>query len=84
MRFSEVLIHKDSAPGILISQIDSYVGFTVLNIEGKQLGTILEVGGTKHQTYLRTSTTIIPNVPNIVVEVKKDAKTVVVDWSDSW
>ena len=62
LRFSEVLIHKDSVPGILISQIDSYVGFIVLNIEGKQLGTILEVGGTKYQTYLRTSTTIIPNV----------------------
>ena len=84
LRFSEVLIHKDSIPGVLISQIESYVGFIVLNIEGKQLGTILEVGGTKHQTYLRTSTTIIPNVSDIVVEVKKDSKTVVVDWSDSW
>ncbi len=84
LRFSEVLIHKDSVPGILISQIESYVGFIVLNIEGKQLGTILEIGGTKHQTYLRTSTTIIPNVSDIVVEVNKDSKTVVVDWSDSW
>ena len=56
----------------------------MLNIEGKQLGTILEVGGTKYQSFLRTATTIIPNVPNIVVEVKKDARTVVVDWSDSW
>ena len=84
LRFSEVLVHKDSAPGIFISQIDSYVGFIVLNIEGKRLGTILEVGGTKHQSYLKTSATIIPNVSNIVVEVKKDAKTVLVDWSDSW
>ena len=84
LRFSEVLIHKESVPGILISQIDSYVGFIVLNIEGKQLGTILEVGGTKYQTYFKTSTTIIPNVPDIVIEVKKDSKTVVVDWSDSW
>ncbi len=84
MRFSEVLIHKESVPGVLISQIDSYVGFMVLNVEGKQLGTILEVGGTKYQTYFKTSTTIIPNVPSIVIEVKKDSKTVVVDWSDSW
>ena len=84
LRFSEVLIHKESAPGMLMSQIDSYVGFMVLNVEGKQLGTILEVGGTKYQSYFRTSTTIIPNVPNIVIEVKKDSKTVVVDWSDSW
>ena len=84
LRFSEVLIHKESVPGILISQIDSYVGFMVLNIEGKQLGTILEVGGTKYQTYFKTSTTIIPNVSDIVIEVKKDSKTVVVDWSDSW
>ena len=84
LRFSEVLIHRESVPGILMSQIDSYVGFMVLNIEGKQLGTILEVGGTKYQTYFKTSTTIIPNVPNIVIEVKKDSKTVIVDWSDSW
>ena len=84
LRFSEVLIHKESGPGMLISQIDSYVGFIVLNIEGKQLGTILEIGGTKFQTYLRTSATIIPNVSDIVVEVKKDSKTVVVNWSDSW
>ena len=84
LRFSEVLIHKNSVPGILISKIESYVGFIVLNIEGKQLGTILEIGGTEHQTYLKTSTTIIPNVSDIVVEVKKDSKTVVVDWSDSW
>ena len=84
LRFSEVLIHRESVPGILMSQIDSYVGFMVLNIEGKQLGTILEVGGTKYQTYFKTSTTIIPNVPDIVIEVKKDFKTVVVDWSDSW
>ena len=84
LRFSEVLVHKNSIPGVLISQIGSYVGFIVLNIEGKQLGTILEIGGTKYQTYLRTSTTIIPNVSDIVVEVKKDLKTVVVDWSDSW
>ena len=84
LRFSEVLIHKDSLPGILISQIESYVGFIVLNTEGKQLGTILEIGGSRHQNYLRTSTTIIPNVSDIVLEVKKDSKTVVVDWSDSW
>ena len=84
LRFSEVLIHKDSVPGVLISQIESYVGFTVLNIEGEQLGTIIEIGGTRYQTYLRTSTTIIPNVSDIVVEVKKDSKTVVVDWSDTW
>ena len=84
LRFSEVLIHKESVPGILMSQVDSYVGFMVLNVEGKQLGTILEVGGTKYQSYLKTSKTIIPNVPNIVIEVKKDFKTVVVDWSDSW
>ena len=84
LRFSEVLIHKDSVPGILISQIESYLGFIVLNKEGKQLGTILEIGGSRHQTYLRTATTIIPNVSDIVVEVKKDSKTVVVDWSDSW
>ena len=84
LRFSEVLIHKESVLGMLISQIDSYVGFMVLNVEGKQLGTILEVGGTKYQTYLKTSTTIIPNVSGIVVEVKKDSKTVIVDWSDSW
>ena len=84
LRFSEVLIHKESVPGVLISQIDSYVGFMVLNVEGKQLGTILEVGGTKYQSYFKTSTTIIPNVPSIVIEVKKDSKTVIVDWSDSW
>ena len=84
LRFSVVLIHKESVPGVLISQIDSYVGFMVLNVEGKQLGTILEVGGTKYQTYFKTSTTIIPNVPNIVIEVKKDSKTVVVDWADGW
>jgi ribosomal 30S subunit maturation factor RimM len=84
LRFSEVLIHKESVLGILISQIDSYVGFMVLNVKGKQLGTILEVGGTRHQTYLKTSTTIIPNVSGIVVEVKKESKTVLVDWSDSW
>jgi ribosomal 30S subunit maturation factor RimM len=84
LRFSEVLIHKESIPGILMSQIDSYVGFMVLNIEGKELGTILEVGGTKYQSYLKTSTTIIPNVPSIVIEVKQDSKTVLVDWSDSW
>ena len=84
LRFSEVLIHKKSIPGILMSQIDSYVGFMVLNIEGKELGTILEVGGTKYQSHFKTSTTIIPNVPNIVIEVKKDSKTVIVDWSDSW
>ena len=84
LRFSEVLIHKESVLGILMSQIDSYVGFMVLNIEGKQLGTILEVGGTKYQTFFKTSTTIIPNVPSIVIEVKKDSKKVVVDWSDSW
>ena len=84
LRCSEVLIYKDSVPGILISQIESYVGFTVLNIEGKELGTILEIGGTKYQTYLKTSITIIPNVSDIVVEVKKDSKTIVVDWSDSW
>ena len=84
LRFSEVLIHKESVLGIHISQIDSCEGFMVLNVEGKQLGTILEVGGTKYQTYLKTSTTIIPNVSGIVVEVKKDSKTVIVDWSDSW
>ena len=84
LRFSQVLIHKASVPGILVAQIDSYVGFMVLNIEGKELGTILEVGGTKYQTYFKTSTTIIPNVPNIVIEVKKDSKTVVVDWADGW
>ncbi|MDA9689324.1 hypothetical protein N9V13_02795 [Betaproteobacteria bacterium] len=84
LRFSEVLIHKDSVPGILISKMDSYVGFMVLNTEGKQLGTILEVGGTKFQTYLKTSKTVIPNVPDIVIAVKKDSRTVVVDWSDSW
>ena len=84
LRFSEVLIHKESVPGILISQIDSYVGFMVLNVEGQQLGTILEVGGTKYQSHFKTSTTIIPNVPSIVIEVNKDSKTVVVDWSDSW
>ena len=84
LRFSEALIHKESVPGILISQIDSYVGFIVLNIEGKQLGTILEVGGTKYQSYFKTSTTIIPNVSDIVIEVKKDSKTVLVDWSDGW
>ena len=84
LRFSEVLIHKESVPGALISQIDSYVGFMVLNVEGKQLGTILEIGGTKHQSYFKTSTTIIPNVPSIVIEVKKDSRTVVVDWSESW
>ena len=84
LRFSEVLIHKESVPGVLISQIDSYVGFMVLNVEGKQLGTILEVGGTKYQSYLKTSATIIPNVPSIVIEVKKDSRTVVVDWSESW
>ena len=84
LRFSEVLIHKESVPGILMSQIDSYVGFMVLNIDGKELGTILEVGGTKYQTYFKTQTTIIPNVPNIVIEVKKDSKTLVVDWSDNW
>ena len=84
LRFSEVLIHKKSIPGILMSQIDSYVGFMVLNIEGKELGTILEVGGTKYQSYLKTSTTIIPNVPSIVIEVKKDSKTVVVDWAETW
>ena len=84
LRFSEVLIHKESGPGMLISQIDSYVGFIVLNIEGKQLGTILEVGGTKYQSYFKTPTTIIPNVSDIVIEVKKDSKTVVVDWSDNW
>ena len=84
LRFSAVLIHKESVPGVLISQIDSYVGFMVLNVEGKQLGTILEVGGTKYQSYFKTSTTIIPNVPSIVIEVNKDSKTVVVDWSDSW
>ena len=84
LRFSEVLIHKDSVPELLISQIDSYVGFMVLNVEGKQLGTILEVGGTKYQSHFKTSTTIIPNVPSIVIEVKKDSKRVVVDWSDSW
>jgi len=84
LRFSEVLIHKESDPGMLMTQIDSYVGFMVLNVEGKQLGTILEVGGTKYQSFFKTSTTIIPNVPNIVIEVKKDSKTVVVDWSDSW
>ena len=84
LRFSEVLVHKDSAAGILISQIDSYVGFIVLNTDGKQLGTIIEVGGTKYQSYLKTATTIIPNVSNIVLEIKKDVKTVVVDWSDSW
>jgi len=84
LRFSEVLFHKDSVPGVLVSQIESYLGFVVLNIEGKQLGTILSIGGTKHQSYLKTSTTVIPNVSDIVVEVKKDSKTVVVDWSDSW
>ena len=84
LRFSEVLIHKESVPGVLISQIDSYVGFMVLNVEGKQLGTILEIGGTKHQSYFKTTTTIIPNVPSIVIEVKKDSKTVVVDWCDNW
>ena len=84
LRFSEVLIHKESVLGMLISQMDTYVGFMVLNVEGKQLGTILEVGGTKYQTYLKTSTTIIPNVSGIVIEVKNDSKTVVVDWSDSW
>ena len=84
LRFSEVLIHKESVPGVLISQIDSYVGFIVLNVEGKQLGTILEIGGTKHQSYFKTTTTIIPNVPSIVIEVKKDSKTVVVDWCDNW
>ena len=84
MRSTEVLIHKESVPGVLISQIDSYVGFMVLNVEGKQLGTILEVGGTKYQSYLKTSTTIIPNVRSIVIDVKKDSKTVVVDWSESW
>ena len=84
LRFSEVLIHKDSVPELLTSQIDSYVGFMVLNVEGKQLGTILEVGGTKYQSYLKTSTTIIPNVRSIVIDVKKDSKTVVVDWSESW
>jgi ribosomal 30S subunit maturation factor RimM len=84
LRFSEVLVQKESVPGILISQIDSCLGFTVFNIEGKQLGTILEVGGTKFQTYFKTSTTIIPNVSDIVIEVKKESKTVLVDWSDSW
>ncbi len=84
LRFSEALIHKESVPGILISQVNSYVGFMVLNTEGKQLGTILEVGGTKYQSFFKTSSTIIPNVSDIVIEVKKDSKTVLVDWSDGW
>ena len=84
LRFSEVLIHRETVAGALISQVDSYVGFTVINIEGQHMGTILEVGGTKHQTYLKTSTTIIPNVSNIVIEINKDSKTVLVDWSDTW
>ena len=84
LRFSDVLIHRESVPGMLLSQTDSYVGFMVLNVEGENLGTILEVGGTKYQTYLKTPKTMIPNVPDIVIEVKRDSKTVVVDWSDSW
>ena len=67
MRFSEVLF-KDSVPGALVSQIESYLGFVVLNIEGKM----------KHSNWrdeasvvLKTSTTVIPNVSDIVVEVKK-------------
>ena len=84
LRFSDVLIHRESVPGMLLSQTDSYVGFMVLNVEGKNLGIILEVRGTKYQTYFKTSKTMIPNVPDIVIEVKRDLKTVVVDWSDSW
>ena len=44
-------------------QMDSYVGFMVLNTEGKQLGTILEVGGTKFQTYFKTSKTLSDDRP---------------------
>ena len=84
LRFSDVLIHRETLAGKLLSQIDSYIGFVVLNSDGKNLGTIIEIGGSQFQSYLRTSKTMIPNVPKFVTEVRKSSKTVMVNWSDEW
>ncbi len=86
LRLSDVLILEELLDDGTLTQFDSCtcMGFKVVNLEGKGLGTVSEIGGSKFQTHFKTSKTIIPNVPGIVREVKRGSKTIIVNWSDGW
>ncbi len=77
---AEVFVHRSMRPALPDGQLypDEYIGMQIETEEGESLGEIEEVLETPRHEVFVTSQVMVPDVPEFVVSVQKEAGKVVV------
>lgn len=77
---SEVFVHRSMRPALPDGRLypDEYIGFTIETEAGESLGEVEEVLETPHHEVFATPDALVPDIPEFIVAVQKEASKIIV------